>query len=206
MYTLTLVNPNIVGTISTQVTESTIEEGVRKIFDTILEHVKNNIPEMCFTVKKDNGEYLSFCANEKINSNRETEYTITEISHLVKKIKNLEEGLKPPQNGGNKIQSGGKLGSFRDIDWDDDSSDSSSDSDSSDSDERELRYYRDRDRKKKKKKKHSTVISPYTFFYVPDNNLIDYWIYNPLMYPDYDSFFVPVFDDTLQPYIWIKNF
>ena len=169
--TYILVNPHIEGNFKTKVKAQNSQEAANNLYKSLSEHFNNSIPSFNFTIQKGssgNGSLYHFQVKESRKKNEVSFYikpmTIKGSDTLEEQFKSRLEKVKEKlsQDGGKKSKKSKKSKH--------DSSDSDSDSDFSSSS----------DNKKRSKS------------YIPFNQPISYWWYDPYVYR-LDNLYVPSF-------------
>ena len=183
--TYTLVNPNVSGSVHTEIKADNSLQAAKKAYKNLAKHFNNNIPKFYFTLQKGTkGKYYHFEVKEK-KENEKVNFSIQSYQipgNSKKSVAAFEKKLKEFKNKaeteGGASRKNKKKHSKKD-------SSSESDSDITDSDEY---YYR--------KAKKLVPTNSYSY-------PIWYWWYDPYVY-NLNSFYVPTFYAPLSPYIEIS--
>lgn len=170
----TLVNPAISGTFNTNYDSLSSIDAAKHFWNQLSQYLVDNVPQMFFTLRDNNGRYYHFKVAEKVNDEKKVDFKIDQITLMLSSndANKLDEQFNNvlQQRGGNKE------------DDSDSSSISSSSSSSSISDD-------DKIIKKFKKFYHSPKPQQFQmFYYIPD-------IYRQ------EDVFLPVFRQPYAHYI-----
>ena len=172
-----LVNPHIEGNFSSKIKAKNSNEAANMFYKNLSEHFNNSVPKFHFTIQKGSsgdGKYYHFEVKES-KSNNEVNFKLNKMkinadAEFMSSFKSRLETFKSKFN-----QDGGKKHKKS-------HKKSSKSSDSSDLDASSDNFYR---RAKQ---------------YVPSNQPIYYWWYDPYVYR-LDSIYIPTFYSYITPYI-----
>uniref|UniRef100_A0A6C0EEL8 WGR domain-containing protein n=1 Tax=viral metagenome TaxID=1070528 RepID=A0A6C0EEL8_9ZZZZ len=188
-----LVNPSIEGNFKSNIKAQNSNEAANLFYNKLAEHFNNSVPEFHFTIKKGSGtgeKFYHYQVKEQRNNN-DVQYSIKNfeiqdsdnaISKFKNKLDKFKSKFADPQEGGKKKIKKDKKSKRKNKDESDSSSESDSFSDF------------DSDNIYKRAKK-----------YLPVNQPIYYWWYDPYVYR-LDSVYIPTFYSYVTPYIELSLF
>lgn len=179
--TYTLVNPQIVGSMKTQIKADNSLKAARQFYKSLSEHFNNTIPKFHFTIQKGGsgkGKYYHFKVSEEKNGD-EVDFTLEQL-----KLKQSEEDIERFENRlkafKKKCEQAGGADKKKKSKHD-------SDSDLFDSDEDE------------------SLRTMYSVFPTVYDYPIGYFWYDPHVF-NLDMYFVPTFYPYITPFIEIVGF
>ena len=185
MKSYTLVNPLIIGNMTTEFSADNGLEAVSKFWNEMGSHLALNVPKLYITMQEGgSNNLLHYKIEEKINNNKIADYTISDLNVKLSKAKQekfLSEVEHYKSHGKNLIQTGGSIKKTPARDRSKDSSSSSSSDINLDSEDDyyNFRHYRTR------------MNAPINLLY-----------YTPLLY-NINTVIIPTFVPTVVPYVTI---